>query len=47
MPDATPQKKVSSPVNNKEVLFKFGGAEMSSDAGLMLLCDVNGRLRLS
>ena len=38
---------VLSPVDNKEVLFKFDGAEMSSDAGLVLLRKIEQQLGLS
>ena len=46
MPDATPQVNVLPPVDSKDVLFKFDGAEMSSDAGLILFRNIEQKLGL-
>ncbi|MFV0384513.1 transposase, partial [Paracoccus sp. (in: a-proteobacteria)] len=37
----------ASPVNGKQVLLGFDGADMSSDAGLMLLREIERRERLA
>ena len=43
MPQVTPPKPVVSPVNGKPILVNFDGAEMSSDAGLTLLREIERR----
>jgi hypothetical protein len=43
MIQSTSHKPVSSPVNGKPVMLNFDGAEMSSDAGLTLLREVERR----
>jgi len=43
MMQSTSQKPVLSPVNGKPVMLNFDGAEMSSDAGLTLLREVERR----
>ena len=43
----TPSRPVLSPLNGKPVLMNFDGADMSSDAGLTLLREVERRLGLS
>lgn len=43
MKQSTSQKPVLSPVNGKPVMLNFDGAEMSSDAGLTLLREVERR----
>jgi hypothetical protein len=42
-----PTVPVLSPVNGKSVLINFDGADMSSDAGLTLLREVERRMSLS
>ncbi len=43
MMQSTSQKPVLSPVNGKPVMLNFDGAEMSADAGLTLLREVERR----
>ncbi len=43
MMQSTSQKPVLSPLNGKPILLNFDGAEMSSDAGLTLLREVERR----
>lgn len=47
MKQSIPTAPVLSPVNGKSVLMNFDGADMSSDAGLTLLREVERRLGLS
>ncbi|WP_176214320.1 transposase, partial [Roseovarius sp. A-2] len=47
MIQSTSRKPALSPVNGKPVLLNFDGAEMSSDAGLTLLREVERRTDLA
>ena len=47
MKQSIPTAPVLSPVNGKSVLMNFDGADMSSDAALTLLREVERRMSLS
>ena len=47
MKQSIPTVPVLSPVNGKSLLINFDGADMSSDAGLTLLREVERRMSLS